>query len=140
MMWRKNESGPATQPAAPRFSSTDHLSAEAVAAFVDHELSPSAERRAADHVAQCPECLADIVVQQRAAERLRRSDGAEEVHAPSSLVQRLAGLREEDLPEPDGGRGAGAAAASAAPAGPLSAPRRAISKVEAALRALRGRG
>lgn len=136
MMSRKNESGSATQPAAPRFSSTDHLSAEAVAAFVDHELSPSAERRAADHVALCPECLADIVVQQRAAERLRRSDGAEEVHAPSSLVQRLAGLREDDLPEPDGGRGAGAAAAT----GPLSAPRRAISKVEAALRALRGSG
>lgn len=136
MMSRNYESGPATQPAAPRFSSTDHLSAEAVAAFVDHELSPSAERRAADHVALCPECLADIVVQQRAAERLRRSDGANEVHAPSSLVRRLAGLREEDLPEPDGGRGAGAAAAT----GPLSAPRRAISKVEAALRALRGRG
>ncbi|GAA1173950.1 hypothetical protein [Corynebacterium glaucum] len=80
----------------PRFSSTDHLSAEAVAAFVDNELGHSARRRAMDHIAQCQECHEEIVAQRGAAERVR-SCGADGVRAPDFLVERLARLSEADI-------------------------------------------
>lgn len=108
---------------AQRFSSTDHLSAEAVAALVDGELSPAAERRARAHVDQCPECLADVICQQRAADRLRRCSCDDGVHAPSALVQKLSCLD-------DGGPG-GARSEDA---------RRVPSTTKSALRALRRRG
>ena len=111
---------------AQRFSSTDHLSAEAVAALVDGELSPSAERRARAHVGLCPECLADVLCQQRAAERLRRCSSDDGVHAPRALVQKLSCLDE-------GGR-AGTRGEDA-PRTPV-----AVKAVESAFRALRRRG
>lgn len=80
----------------PRFSSTDHLSAEAVAAFVDNELGRSARRRAMDHIAQCQECHEEIAAQRGAAERVR-SCGADGVRAPDFLIERLARMSEEDL-------------------------------------------
>lgn len=73
------------------FKSTDHLNPEAVAAFVDGELSDSAFQRAAKHLEVCDECRAEVDCQRKAANRLRVVDDSE-VHAPASLVERLAGL------------------------------------------------
>lgn len=73
------------------FKSTDHLNPEAVAAFVDGELSDSAFHRAAQHLAACDECRSEVDCQRKAANRLRVVDDSD-VHAPASLVERLAGL------------------------------------------------
>ena len=78
------------------FNSTDHLNPEAVAAFVDGELSDSAFNRAAKHLADCDECRAEVDCQRKAANRLRVVDDSG-VHAPASLVERLAGLCSDDL-------------------------------------------
>lgn len=78
------------------FNSTDHLNPEAVAAFVDGELSDSAFRRAARHLTDCDECSAEVDAQRRAANRLRVVDNSG-VHAPASLVERLAGMGAGDL-------------------------------------------
>ena len=78
------------------FNSTDHLNPEAVAAFVDGELSDSAFRRAARHLEDCDECSAEVDAQRRAANRLRVV-GNSGVHAPASLVERLAGMSAGDL-------------------------------------------
>lgn len=78
------------------FNSTDHLNPEAVAAFVDGELSDSAFRRAARHLEDCDECSAEVDAQRRAANRLRVVDNSA-VHAPVSLVERLAGMSAGDL-------------------------------------------
>lgn len=81
------------------FNSTDHLNPEAVAAFVDGELSDSAFHRAAKHLADCDECRAEVDCQRKAANRLRvlRVVDDSGVHAPASLVERLAGLRADDF-------------------------------------------
>lgn len=77
------------------FNSTDHLNPEAVAAYVDGELTAGAYRRATKHLDDCEECLAEVAAQRRAADRLRVADDSQ-VHAPASLVERLASLRAED--------------------------------------------
>ncbi|WP_141764882.1 anti-sigma factor [Corynebacterium sp. HMSC034A01] len=86
------------------FNSTDHLNPEAVAAFVDGELSDAAFRRAARHLEDCEECSAEVDTQRRAANRLRVVDNSG-VHAPASLVERLAGMCDEDLDGPGGAPG-----------------------------------
>ncbi len=59
---------------APRqFGSTEHLSTEAVAAFVDGELPMNAHLRAAHHLSLCAECTAEIDDQRRARAALRDS-------------------------------------------------------------------
>lgn len=85
-------------PERPRFCSTEHLSSEAVAAFVDGELSASAMRRARDHAEQCSECSDEISTQRVAAERVRScaSDGG--IRAPQSLIQKLSQLCDDDWP------------------------------------------
>lgn len=77
------------------FNSTDHLNPEAVAAYVDEELTAGAYQRATKHLDDCEECLAEVAAQRRAADRLRVADDSQ-VHAPASLVERLASLRAED--------------------------------------------
>lgn len=104
------------------FSSTDHLSPEAVAAYVDNELSTAAYRRAQQHLAQCPECRDEVAAQRGASERVRGLCG-EDVRAPSSLVAKLSGLT--------------AAECGGAVSGDAATGKR--EKVEQALRALRGR-
>lgn len=99
------------------FSSTDHLSPEAVAAYVDNELSTAAYRRAQQHLTQCPECREDVAVQRGAAQRVRELC-EEDVRAPSSLVAKLSGLTEAECAEAVSGK---------------------REKVEQALRALLGR-
>src|SRR5689334_23922944 len=52
---------------APRqFGSTEHLSTEAIAAFVDGELRMTAHLRAAHHLSLCPECAAEVDAQGQA--------------------------------------------------------------------------
>lgn len=78
-----------------QFSSTEHLNPEAVAAFVDGELSASAARRAQDHIAQCQECHEEVLAQRGASQRMRFLRGDEHVKAPTSLIEKLANMREE---------------------------------------------
>jgi hypothetical protein len=71
---------------APRqFGSTEHLSTEAIAAFVDGELRMSAHLRAAHHLSLCPECVAEVDDQRRARAALRDSH-------PISIPTALLGL------------------------------------------------
>src|SRR5690348_8518126 len=71
-------------PVGPRqFSSTEHLSIEAVAAFVDGELRMTAHLRAAHHLSLCPECALEVDAQRQAREALRDSCP---VAMPSSLL------------------------------------------------------
>ncbi|MDM2036973.1 anti-sigma E factor RseA, partial [Mycobacteroides abscessus] len=69
---------------APRqFGSTEHLSTEAIAAFVDGELRMSAHLRAAHHLSMCAECALEIDAQRQARTALRDS-GA--IRVPGSLL------------------------------------------------------
>ncbi|NVN49591.1 anti-sigma E factor RseA [Mycolicibacterium hippocampi] len=71
-------------PVGPRqFGSTEHLSTEAVAAFVDGELRMTAHLRAAHHLSLCPECAWEVDAQRQARTALRDSCP---VAMPSSLL------------------------------------------------------
>lgn len=71
-------------PVGPRqFGSTEHLSIEALAAFVDGELRMSAHLRAAHHLSLCPECALEVDAQRQAREALR---DCRPVAMPSSLL------------------------------------------------------
>lgn len=69
--------------APPRFSSTDHLSIEAVAAYVDGELPMKAHLRAGNHLSQCPQCAAEVDAQGQARAALRE---CRPVTMPSTLM------------------------------------------------------
>jgi hypothetical protein len=69
---------------APRqFGSTEHLSTEAIAAFVDGELRMNAHLRAAHHISLCPECAREVEDQRRARAVLRDSHP---IRIPSTLL------------------------------------------------------
>lgn len=73
---------------APRqFGSTEHLSIEAIAAFVDGELRMSAHLRAAHHLSLCPQCAAEVEDQSRARAALR--DDSHPIRIPSTLLGML---------------------------------------------------
>lgn len=74
------------------FSSVEHLSHEAVAAFVDDELHDTAAHRARVHIVQCPECRREVHAQRGAAQLLRGSNLSSQVRAPKELLARLAGI------------------------------------------------
>ncbi|MCE0766165.1 hypothetical protein LWC35_25150 [Pseudonocardia kujensis] len=79
----------------------DHLSQDAVVAFVDDELSAAAHGRAAAHVASCGECAAEVVAQRQVRSVLRSAD---EPHVPSSLLSMLRNIPQEaELPPPPPG-------------------------------------
>ncbi|WP_375488227.1 anti-sigma E factor RseA [uncultured Mycobacterium sp.] len=72
---------------APRqFGSTEHLSTEAIAAFVDGELRMNAHLRAAHHLSLCPQCAAEVEDQSRARAALRDS---RPIQIPSTLLGML---------------------------------------------------
>jgi hypothetical protein len=72
---------------APRqFGSTEHLSMEAVAAFVDGELSMTAHMRAANHMSMCPQCAAEVDAQGQARSALRDS---QPIAIPNTLLGML---------------------------------------------------
>ena len=69
--------------ASRRFGSTEHLSTEAVAAFVDGELQMRAHLRAAHHLSVCRQCSAEVDAQRQARDALRDS---RPVNMPSNLM------------------------------------------------------
>jgi hypothetical protein len=72
---------------APRqFGSTEHLSTEAMAAFVDGELRMNAHLRAAHHLSLCPQCAAEVDAQSKARSALRDSCP---IAVPHSLLDML---------------------------------------------------
>jgi len=72
---------------APRqFGSTEHLSTEAIAAFVDGELRMNAHLRAAHHLSLCPQCAAEVDAQGKARAALRDS---RPIAVPNSLLDML---------------------------------------------------
>jgi anti-sigma factor ChrR (cupin superfamily) len=70
-----------------RFGSTEHLASEAIAAYVDGELRMGAYMRAAQHLALCPECAAEVEAQQHARRMLRHCAG--DITMPNSLFGAL---------------------------------------------------
>lgn len=83
---------------APRqFTSTDHLSAEAVAAYVDGELQMKAHLRAASHLSACRQCAAEVDAQGQARSALRES---RPVSMPSTLMGLLSQIPQSAPPEP----------------------------------------
>ncbi|GLP79981.1 anti-sigma E factor RseA [Mycobacterium antarcticum] len=78
------------QPVGPRqFGSTEHLSTEAIAAFVDGELRMTAHLRAAHHMSQCPQCSAEVDAQGQARTALRDSCP---IVIPTSLLGALSDI------------------------------------------------
>jgi hypothetical protein len=85
---------------APRqFGSTEHLSTEAIAAFVDGELRMTAHLRAAHHLSLCSQCAAEVDAQGQARAALRDSCP---IHVPSSLLGMLSQIPHDSAAGPDG--------------------------------------
>jgi hypothetical protein len=84
-------------PVGPRrFGSTEHLSIEAVAAFVDGELTMKSHLRAASHLSVCPECAAEVEAQGQARSALRDSCP---IVIPTALLGMLSQI--PHIPPPD---------------------------------------
>ncbi|HEV7652273.1 MAG TPA: zf-HC2 domain-containing protein [Actinophytocola sp.] len=81
--------------------SEQHLLPDAIVAFVDGELSPTAHDRVAAHMARCPHCLADVVAQRQAASAVQRADMPV---VPAALLATLRAIPQQiDMPStPDG--------------------------------------
>ena len=77
-----------TPPPRPhqRFLSTDHLSTEAAAAYVDGRLPAAGQVRADAHLARCPHCRREVADQGDARHALR---GSGPIHMPGDLRERL---------------------------------------------------
>jgi hypothetical protein len=85
-------------PVGPRqFGSTEHLSIEAVAAFVDGELRMTAHLRAAHHLSLCPDCATEVEAQRQARAALRDSGS---IVVPTSLLGLLSQIPHHAPPEP----------------------------------------
>jgi anti-sigma factor RsiW len=80
-----------------RFGSTEHLSVEAIAAFVDGELRMNAHLRAAHHLSLCPQCAAEVEDQSRARTALRDS---QPIRIPSALLGMLADIPHSSPDDP----------------------------------------
>lgn len=75
---------------SPRqFNSTEHLSTEAIAAFVDGELQMKAHLRAGHHLSICAQCAGEVEAQGQARSALRDS---RPVSMPSSLMSLLSAI------------------------------------------------
>ncbi len=82
-----------------RFGSTEHLSTEAIAAYVDGELRMKSYLRAAHHLSLCPQCAAEVDGQSQARSALRES---RPVTTPSTLFNLLSQIPESTPEEPAG--------------------------------------
>lgn len=69
-----------------QFGSTEHLSSEAIAAFVDGELRMNAHLRAAHHLSLCAQCAHEVDAQRQARAALRDSCP---IDIPSTLLGML---------------------------------------------------
>ena len=74
-----------------RFGSTEHLSTEAIAAYVDGELRMKSYLRAAHHLSLCAQCAAEVDGQSQARTALRDS---RPITTPSTLFRLLAQIPE----------------------------------------------
>ena len=80
-------------PVGPRqFGSTEHLSTEAIAAFVDGELRMTAHLRAAHHLSLCTQCVAEVEAQRQARAALRDS---RPIAIPTSLLGLLSQIPQD---------------------------------------------
>ena len=79
------------------FLSTDHLSIEAAAAYVDGQLPAAGQARADAHLARCELCRQEVD-DQREARRVLRGSGP--IQMPRELLERLRSL--EGTPDPAG--------------------------------------
>jgi hypothetical protein len=85
-------------PVGPRrFGSTEHVSTEAIAAYVDNELRFGAYMRASHHISVCPQCAAEVDAQGQARAALRDSCP---IVVPSSLLGALSQIPHCAPPEP----------------------------------------
>jgi hypothetical protein len=99
---------------APRqFSSVDHLSAEAVAAYADGELPMKAHLRASGHLSACAQCRAEVEAQGQARAALR---DCRPVTMPSTLMGLLSQIPQSTPNDPPN-----APPNELTPNGPLSA-------------------
>lgn len=73
-----------------KFASVDHLGPEAIAAFVDGEMSKTSAGRAHSHLLACPECRAEVNKQRGASSYLRSCNY--NVRAPRELLARLTNI------------------------------------------------
>jgi hypothetical protein len=79
----------------------DHLSSDAIVAYVDDELAHGPHLRATQHLAQCLECAGQVVAQGQARAALRTA-GCPSL--PSSLLTSLRSIPQDaDLPAPPAG-------------------------------------
>jgi anti-sigma factor RsiW len=79
----------------------DHLSSEAIAAFVDGELAPGPRSRAAAHLRQCPDCATQVAAQGQASSALRAAGCP---ILSSALLSSLRAIPQDaDLPGPPSG-------------------------------------
>ncbi|MDX1875414.1 anti-sigma E factor RseA [Mycolicibacterium sp. 120266] len=86
-----------SEPVGPRqFRSTEHLSTEAIAAFVDGELRMTAHLRAGHHLSLCPTCAAEVDAQRQARSALRDSCP---ISIPTSLLGLLSQIPDENPKE-----------------------------------------
>lgn len=76
------------------FLSTDHLSTEAAAAYVDSRLPQAGEARAEAHLALCEQCRREVEDQREARTALR---GSGPIHMPSELRDKLRSLESLDV-------------------------------------------
>jgi anti-sigma factor RsiW len=74
----------------------DHLSLDAIVAYVDDELAHGPHLRATRHLAQCRECAAQVVAQGQARSALRMAGGPS---LPTSLLSSLRSIPQDtELP------------------------------------------
>lgn len=105
--------------------SVDHLAPEAIAAYVDCELSPVARKRARLHLLQCEECAHEVRTQRAASEALNFCNTSDEVRASDDLLAKLTGIAHKCGPGPD------------ASDTPCPKPEEMLDKVETLLRTLK---
>lgn len=75
-----------------------HLALDAVVAFVDGELSPSARERAAAHIAGCSMCAAEVTAQRQTRSAVRSADSP---CTPAGLLAALQAIPQRaELPGP----------------------------------------
>jgi anti-sigma factor RsiW len=92
----------------------DHLSLDAVVAFVDGELPPGPAGRAAAHVDRCLTCAGEVAAQRQARRRVR---AAGPCATPTSLLAALRAIPDAtELPEAPAGLAVDADGALVAPA------------------------
>ncbi|WP_293954047.1 anti-sigma factor [uncultured Corynebacterium sp.] len=113
------------QSKAQKFASVDHLSSDAVAMFVDNELTNGAMHRARLHLVHCADCREEISKQRDTVDYVREECKNEQVTAPTDLKAKLMSLANECSPGP----GADDCA--------IQRPESFVAKVESVVRAVR---